>query len=283
LAPGTNPRAGWWRVETGRPGLHEAKPRANRDGGDEGTLRDRRRRKATSLLRVGRVSHIPPADALSEEPNLLFKDRVDAGKKLATALEKYRDEDIVVLGIPRGGVVVANEVAKALGARLDVVVTRKIGAPGEPEYALGAVTQEGDVIMDRHSAESLGATPQYLGDQVRKKREEVKERMERFRGDAPYPELRGKLVVIVDDGIATGSSVEAAVMSVKRRNPSDVVVAVPVAPREAVEALREHGTKVICLETPRVFFAIGEFYGDFGQVEDLEVRRILDENSRDRE
>ncbi len=182
---------------------------------------------------------------------------------------------MVVLGIPRGGVVVANEVAKALDAPLDVVVTRKIEAPGEPEYALGAVTQEGDVIMDRQAAESLGASREYLDDQVRKKREEVRDRMEKLRGAAPYPELRGRVVIIVDDGIATGSSVEAAVMSVRKRHPSEVVVAVPVAPADAVETLTEDGTKVICLERPGSFLAIGEFYRDFGQVEDIEVKRIL--------
>ena len=210
---------------------------------------------------------------------MLFRNREEAGRRLAKALEGFKGRDTVVLGIPRGGVVVANEVAKALGARLDVVVTRKIEAPGEPEYALGAVTQEGEVIMDRQAAESLGASPAYLDDQVRKKREEVRERMERLRGSAPYPDLRGKVVVIVDDGIATGSSVGAAVMSVRKRNPREVVVAVPVAPRDALEVLKEEGAKVICLETPGPFLAIGEFYGDFDQVEDLEVKRILDQNS----
>ncbi len=205
----------------------------------------------------------------------MFTDRVEAGRKLAGALSQFRGKDVVVLGIPRGGVVVANEVAKALDAPLDVVVTRKIEAPGEPEYALGAVTQEGDVIMDRQAAESLGATKEYLDDQVRKKREEVRDRMEKLRGASPYPELKGKVVIIVDDGIATGSSVEAAVMSVKKRHPSEVVVAVPVAPADAVETLSEDGTKVICLERPRSFLAIGEFYRDFGQVEDIEVKRIL--------
>lgn len=213
---------------------------------------------------------------------MVFRDRVEAGKKLAEALKEFRGRDVVVLGIPRGGVVVANEVAKALAAPLDIVVTRKIEAPGEPEYALGAVTQEGDVIMDRQAAESLGASPQYLDDQVKKKREEVKERMQRLRGDAPYPRLEGKVVIIVDDGIATGSSVGAAVMSVKKRKPKEIVVAVPVAPADAVETLSEEGAKVVCLETPGSFLAIGEFYRDFDQVEDIRVKRILDENSAGR-
>jgi len=176
-------------------------------------------------------------------------------------------------------VVVANEVAETLGAPLDVVVTRKIEAPGEPEYGLGAVTQDGEVILDRKAVESLGASSEYLDDQVRKKRREVKERMEGLRSDNPYPSLEGKVVIIVDDGIATGSSVGAAVMSVRKRRPKDVIVAVPVAPRDAIEALREDGTKVVCLETPGSFLAIGEFYSDFNQVEDVEVKRILDANS----
>ncbi len=207
-----------------------------------------------------------------------FKDRIEAGRRLAVALRQFKGKDLVILGIPRGGVVVANEVAKALGAPLDVVVTRKIEAPGEPEYALGAVTQEGDVMMDRRAAESLGASAEYLDDQVRKKKEEVRERVERLRGGAPYLDLGGKVVVIVDDGIATGSSVEAAIMSVKKRHPRQVVVAVPVAPADAVEVLSEDGTRVFCLETPGSFLAIGEFYKDFGQVEELEVKRILAEN-----
>lgn len=211
---------------------------------------------------------------------MVFKDRVEAGKRLAEALRGFRGKDVVVLGIPRGGVVVAREVAEALGSPLDVVVTRKIEAPGEPEFALGAVTQEGDVIMDRQAAESLGASKEYIDDQIRKKKEEVSDRMQRLRADVPYPSLQGKVVVIVDDGIATGSSVSAAVMSVKKRKPKEIVVAVPVAPRDAIETLTEDGTKVVCLETPGPFLAIGEFYRDFGQVEDIEVKRILDRNSK---
>ena len=210
--------------------------------------------------------------------HFLFRDRVEAGRRLAAGLKNLSNADVVVLGIPRGGVVVAGEVAKALGAPLDIVVTRKIEAPGEPEYALGAVTQEGDVIMDRQAAESLGARAEYLESQISQKREEVKERMLRFRGQEAYPNLEGKVVVIVDDGIATGSSVGAAVMSVKKRKPKEIVVAVPVAPRDAVETLTEDGNRVVCLETPGPFLAIGEFYEIFDQVDDAEVKRILDEN-----
>jgi predicted phosphoribosyltransferase len=210
---------------------------------------------------------------------VLFKNRVEAGRKLAEALKAFKGKDVVVLGIPRGGVVVAGEVAKALEAPLDIIVTRKIEAPGEPEFALGAVTQEGDVIMDRQAAESLGASRGYLDDQIRKKKEEVNDRMKRLRGDVPYPKLEGRVVLIVDDGIATGSSVSAAVMSVKKRKPREIVVAVPVAPKDAIETLAEDGTRVVCLATPGPFLAIGEFYRDFEQVEDVEVIRILGEDS----
>ena len=210
---------------------------------------------------------------------MTFEDRLEAGRKLGEALKGFRGKDVVVLGIPRGGVVVANEVAKALGAPLDIVVTRKIEAPGEPEFGLGAVTQEGDVLMDTQAAESVGASSDYLEDQIRKKKEEVNERMRKLRGDRPYPALEGRVVLVVDDGIATGSSVEAAVMSVRKRDPKEVVVAVPVAPREVVGSLSSGGTRVVCLETPAPFFAIGEFYRDFAQVDDAEVIRILDESS----
>ena len=219
-----------------------------------------------------------PGSALGRGRGLIFRNRDEAGKKLAGALLQFKGEDVVVLGIPRGGVVVANEVARALGAPLDVVVTRKIEAPGQPEYGLGAVTQEGDVVLDSYAAESVGADPAYLEDQIRRKRQEVKERMERLRGDAPYPDLEGKVVLIVDDGIATGSSVEAAVVSIKRRRPKAVVVAAPVAPPDVVKNLSGKGVKVVCLQTPGLFFAIGEFYQDFTQVEDEKVKRILDEN-----
>jgi len=205
-----------------------------------------------------------------------FKDRREAGKVLARALLEFRGKNVVVLGMPRGGVVVAMEVAEALGTLLDIVVTRKIGAPGEPEFALGAITQEGDVIVDRQAAESVGATAEYLQEEARRKKSEVRERMRSLRGDMPYPSLEGKTVIIVDDGMATGNSMRAAVQSVRKRGPKEVVVAVPVAPKEAVAGLSREGTRVVCLEQPRFFFAIGEFYKNFEQVEDSKVRELLE-------
>jgi len=206
----------------------------------------------------------------------LFKDREEAGKKLAQALDKFVGRQAVVLGMPRGGVVVATEVAQALDAPLDIVVTRKIGAPGEPEFALGAVTQEEEVIVDRQAAESVGATAEYLREEARKKKSEVRERMRSLRGDLPYPNLEGKIVIIVDDGIATGNSMRAAVQSVRRRGPKEVVVAVPVGPSEVVAEIAREGAQVVCLEQPSFFFAIGQFYNNFEQVDDSEVRRLLE-------
>ncbi len=205
-----------------------------------------------------------------------FKDREEAGRRLGRALLKFRGRDTVVLGIPRGGVVVANEVAKAIGAPLDIVVTRKIGAPGEEEFGVGAVTQEGEVILDRRAADSVGASQEYLRAEGERKKAEVRQRLARLRGDAPFPELGGKTVIIVDDGIATGNSVAAAAMSVARRGPREILVAVPVAPEGAAGIVARAGAELVCLETPPVFFAIGEFYRDFEQVDDEEVVRILE-------
>jgi len=214
--------------------------------------------------------------------SILFSNREEAGDMLAGALGVLKDEDVVVLGIPRGGVVVARQVAKALGARLDVIVTKKIGAPEEPEFALGAVTQEGETILNEQVVRLLGVKRSYMKSEGERLAKEVKDRMTRLRGDSPYPNLKGRVVIIVDDGVATGSTVSAAVMSARKQEPSSVVVAVPVAPREAVEELSKMADRVVCLATPEQFFAIGQFYEDFSQVEDEEVRAILREQERDR-
>jgi putative phosphoribosyl transferase len=210
-----------------------------------------------------------------------FRDREQAGKALAEALKGLAGGDVVVLAIPRGGVVVGNEVARALGAALDVVVTRKIGAPGEPEYALGAVAQNGEVILDEAAVEMLHVGRDYLDREAANQREEVKDRMRRFRGDRPFPSLKGKVVVIVDDGIATGNTVFAALRSVKMQGAESVIVAVPVGPAETIAKFEREADRVVCLETPEPFFAIGQFYSEFEQVEDDEVRRILDARAAD--
>ena len=214
--------------------------------------------------------------------SVIFSNREEAGERLAAALDDLKGEDVVVLGIPRGGVVVARQVAKALDAQLDIVVTKKIGAPEEPEFAIGAVTQEGEVVLNEQAIKLLGIEPSYLKSEAARLAQEVKERTARFRGDRPSLQLKGRMVVIVDDGVATGSTVSAAVRSARRQGPSSVVVAVPVAPEEAVMELSKEADRVVCLATPEPFFAIGQFYEDFDQVQDEDVRAILDEQQQGR-
>jgi len=204
-----------------------------------------------------------------------FRDREQAGRALAAAMKELTGDEVVVLAIPRGGAVVGSEVARGLGAQLDVIVTRKIGAPGEPEYALGAVTQTGEVILDETAVEVLRVPEEYLDREAARQWDEVKDRMRRFRGARPLPSLKGKVVVLVDDGIATGSTMFAALKYVKMQAPKSLVVAIPVGPTETIAKLAPEVDRVVCLETPEPFFAIGQFYSDFKQVEDDEVRRIL--------
>ncbi len=206
-----------------------------------------------------------------------FKNRKEAGVLLAAALEEFRGNTIIVLAVPRGGIVIGREVAVALDAPLDIVVTRKIGAPSQPEFAIGAVTQDGHVILDEESSRMVGASESYLKSEAQRQFKEVKARMRKYRGRKPYPSLKGRLVLIVDDGIATGHTLRAAVMSVRRQKPLSVVVAVPVAPRESLAEIAREADRVVCLQTPEPFFAIGEFYEEFEQVGDDEVREALKE------
>jgi predicted phosphoribosyltransferase len=205
----------------------------------------------------------------------IFKNRKEAGRLLAAHLEEFRGKALIILAIPRGGIVIGREVAMALGAPLDIVVTRKIGAPSQPEFAIGAITQDGNLILDEESSRMVGASAAYLRSESQRQFKEVKARLKRYREGRPYPPLKGKLVVIVDDGIATGHTVKAAIMSVRRHEPLSVVVAVPVAPGESIAQISRDADKVICLQTPEPFFAIGEFYEDFEQVTDDEVRDTL--------
>lgn len=208
---------------------------------------------------------------------MIFRDRGEAGRLLANELLSLKGErDVIVLAIPRGGVPVGMEVAKAIGAPLDIVVTRKIGAPGNPELAVGAVTEEGEMILDHDLVGALGVTSEYLRREAARQVEEIRAREEKYRGRRPYPALEGRTVVIVDDGIATGSTVRAAVRSVKARRAGRIIVAVPVAPPDVVAELSRSVDRVVCLTSPEYFEAVGEFYQEFEQVEDETVKRILD-------
>jgi len=205
-----------------------------------------------------------------------YRDRVEAGRRLATELREYVGKNnIVVLAIPRGGVILGYEVAVVLGGQLDVVVPRKIGAPGNPEFAVGAVTEDGTMVLNRGTVNMLGITERQLKKTIDDEVAEVKRRVKTYRGGEDPVSLAGKTAIIVDDGLATGATMKAAVASAKGRGASRIVVAVPVSPPEAVKELSKEVDEVICPLVYEPFFAIGQFYDDFSQVEDEQVIMLL--------
>jgi len=205
----------------------------------------------------------------------MFKDRVEAGRFLANALLHLADEDVVVLGLPRGGVPVALEVARTLAAPLDVIVVRKLGVPGQPELAMGAIGEDDVSFIDWGVVSAAGVTGAQLSKVIRREREVLEWEARLFRGDREPLDLEGRVVVIVDDGIATGSTVKAAVRVTRALGAARVIVAAPVAPTDTVDDLRSVSDAVLVLETPEPFYAIGQFYDDFSQTSDSEVLAAL--------
>ena len=204
-----------------------------------------------------------------------FADRVDAGKRLAAELKSFGREDAIVLAIPRGGVVVGFEISKALNVPLDIIVPRKIGAPENPELAIGAVTEDGTVILNERLASDLGVSKNYIEEESERQRLEIERRLKSYRGNIPYPSLKNRVVILVDDGIATGYTMKAALASVRKKGAKSVVIAIPVGPPSTIEELERLTDNVVCLYTPEEFYAIGEFYEDFSQTTDDEVKRLL--------
>lgn len=208
----------------------------------------------------------------------MFIDRQDAGKRLAAALVKTHPQSPVVLALPRGGVPVGFEVATALGAPLDIVVVRKLGAPGEHELGLGAIV-DGDhpqSVLNEEIIDELNVSPEYLRAEIQSELNEIRRRQELYRKGRSSINVGGRTAIVVDDGIATGGSIRAALRGVRRMGPKKLVLAVPVAPPDTIEALRSETDDIVCLETPAAFFAIGEFYQDFSQASDQEVMDLLD-------
>ncbi|PLW82366.1 phosphoribosyltransferase [Kineobactrum sediminis] len=207
-----------------------------------------------------------------------FRDRISAGRQLAQALEKYRErERIVVLALPRGGVSVAAEVARSLNAELDLMIVRKLGLPGQEELAMGAIAIGGTRILNKSVIDSARVNEASLETVTERESRELERRQRAYRGERPWPDLQGATVILVDDGIATGATMRAALGAVKQEGAREVVVAVPVAPAEEVTALQDAADEVICLQTPPQFGAIGRWYRDFSQVSDDEVRDQLKE------
>jgi len=217
------------------------------------------------------------ANELIARETMVYSTRTQAGAMLARRLTPYANLNVVVLGVPRGGLPVAKEVADALGAPLDVVVVRKLGAPGQPELGIGAVV-DGDrprAIFNQDIIEHLGVSDEYIDAEIARQLKEVKRRETAYRGGRAKIPLTGKTVIVVDDGIATGSSMRAALRGVRRQKPKRLILAVPVAPVDTIEALASEADEIVCLETPENFFAVGQFYRDFHQVTDDEVKTIL--------
>jgi putative phosphoribosyl transferase len=205
----------------------------------------------------------------------LFTDRVDAGRRLASALKDLADKDAIILAIPRGGVVVGYEVAKALDIPLDIIIPRKIGAPSNPELAIGAITEDGTLLLDEQLMERLSVPEAYIQQESEAQKREIQRRLKLYRGALPYPILENRSVIIVDDGIATGSTMKAALASVRNRGAKTVTIAIPVGPTSTIRELKEKADIVVCLRTPEAFYAIGQFYEDFAQTADEEVTRLL--------
>jgi predicted phosphoribosyltransferase len=214
------------------------------------------------------------------EPRLPFADRRQAGRALAARLQDYRGRDnLIVLALPRGGVAVGFEVAHALQAPLDVFVVRKLGFPGHEEYAMGAIASGGLQVMN--PSPGMRVSPQAISKVVARERDELVRRELLYRGGKPAIGIRGRTVIVVDDGLATGSTMRAAVAAIRQQHPAQLVVAVPVGAPDTCEQLRREADQVICAAMPSPFRAVGLWYRDFPQASDDEVRELLQEAHRD--
>ncbi len=205
----------------------------------------------------------------------MFKDRKEAGEKLADKLEDYKIPNLVILAIPRGGVPVAGKIAERLKAPLYVLITRKLGTPGHEEVGIGAISEGNTIVLDDKLILQLGLTKEELSQVIDKEEKELKRRIEVYRKGQPLPPLKGKTVVLVDDGVARGVTALAAIKSVKKLKPQNLIFACPVCSKESIVEIGKKVDKLICLLAPENFTAIGEFYEDFSPVTDKEVLSIL--------
>ena len=207
---------------------------------------------------------------------MIFEDRQEAGRKLISKLQQYKDKsDVIVLGLPRGGIITASEIAQGLNLPLDLVVTRKIGAPDNPEFAIGAITEDGEGVFDEVTISAYRISQEYIDEEIKKEKKEAKRRLRVYRGDRPPLNLKNKTVILVDDGVATGATLRAAIMSVKSKNAKKIIVAVPVIPQDSLEKIKNEVDDIIYLDVPLFFSAVGSFYKVFVQTEDEEVIALM--------
>ena len=205
-----------------------------------------------------------------------FRDRSEAGQLLARALDEYKGrDDVVILALPRGGVPVAFEIARRLRVPLDVFLVRKLGVPWHPKLAMGALASGGVEVLNEDVVRAYGIPPHVIRAVAAHEQEELSRRAREYRGDRPFPSLEGRTVILVDDGLATGSTMRAAVAAVRKQKPGKVVVAVPVAAVQTCEEFRHEVDRIVCLRTPDAFSAVGAWYEDFSQTSDEEVRTLL--------
>lgn len=207
---------------------------------------------------------------------LAYKDRSDAGRQLAELLSEYRDHpDVLVLGLPRGGVIVAYEVAQALHAPLDCFVVRKLGVPGYEELAMGAVAGDGTRVLNKDVVRGFSLSEEEIEVVAAREQQEVLRREQEYRAGRPEPSVEDRIVILVDDGLATGASMRAAVTAVRKKNPRKVIVAVPTGARESCREFAKLADEVFCVMTPEPFYGVGAWYRDFSQTTDDEVRNVL--------
>lgn len=208
--------------------------------------------------------------------NRTFADRTEAGQRLTHALHAYANrDDLLVLALPRGGVPVAFEVARTLGAPLDLLLVRKLGVPRQEELAMGAIASGGIQVLNREVIAATGVGDTEIQAAVARERRELERRETAYRGERPAPEITGRCVILVDDGLATGATMRAALAALRPQHPAALVVAVPVAPPDVLARLRAEADDVVCVAAPESFFAIGAWYRDFSQLDDDRVRALL--------
>lgn len=205
---------------------------------------------------------------------MIFQDRADAAKRLAKKLEWVKKEQPIILAIPRGGVITGDVIASELGAKLDVIVSKKVGAPSNPELAIGAVMHDGSYYPNEEITRMLNIPQKYIDAEIALKMKEINKRLAIFRGSSDY-DLKDKTVVLVDDGIATGATMFVAIYWVKKQKPKKLIVAIPVGPKDAIEKLKKVADKVEVLHDPMFFSAVGEFYQNFDEVNDYQVQEIM--------